>query len=90
MFGCEAEFCLHRNKHGQKGAIEFFSDINRYTSLELPYVAKGGRLAKPSLEWARTLFDHNEHFIELSNMGEEDRSVKFMLMAYFSLRCFFL
>ncbi|AOE91659.1 hypothetical protein LBM341_03408 (plasmid) [Ralstonia solanacearum] len=47
MFGCEAEFCLHRNKHGQKGAIEFFSDINRYTSLELPYVAKGGRLAKP-------------------------------------------
>ncbi len=46
MFGCEAEFCLHRNKHGQKGAIEFFSDINRYTSLELPYVAKGGRLGK--------------------------------------------
>ncbi|MDO3624427.1 MFS transporter [Ralstonia pseudosolanacearum] len=83
MFGCEAEFCLHRNKHGQKGAIEFFSDINRYTSLELPYVAKGGRLEKPSLEWARTLFDHNEHFIELSNMGEEDRSVKFMLMALF-------
>lgn len=36
MFGCEAEFCLHRNKHGQKGAIEFFLTLiatHRWSSL---------------------------------------------------------
>ncbi|WP_230849879.1 hypothetical protein [Ralstonia solanacearum] len=27
----------------------------------------------------RTLFDRNEHFIELSNMGEEDRSLSLLL-----------
>ncbi len=83
MFGCEAEFCVHRKKHGKKEAVEYFADINRYAVLESPFIEKKKNMQKPSLEWARTLFDYNEHFIELSNMGEEDRSIKFMLMALF-------
>ncbi|MGN8086282.1 MFS transporter [Ralstonia sp. 22086] len=77
MFDCEAAFQQHRKKHGQKEAVEFLADINRYTVLHAPKERRKDD-AKPSLEWARTLFDHNEHFIELSNMGEEDRSVEFM------------
>ncbi len=61
MFGCEAEFCVHRKKHGKKEAVEYFSDINRYAVLESPFIEKKKNLQKPSLEWARTLFDYNEH-----------------------------
>ncbi|CBJ40372.1 conserved hypothethical protein (plasmid) [Ralstonia solanacearum CMR15] len=74
MFVCEAEFFSHKKKHGKKEAVEYVADINRYTKLEIPSAVQKAKLPKPSLEWARTLFDYNEHFIEVSNMGEEGRS----------------
>lgn len=79
MFDCEAAFHTHRKKHGQKEAIEYLADINRYTALHAPTDRTKDKSIKPALDWARTLFDYNEHFIELSNMGEEDRSLMFML-----------
>lgn len=77
MFDCEAAFLQHGKKHGKRRAVEYIADINRYTILHLPYEEEGTGLVKPSLLWARSLFDRNEHFIELSNMGEEDRSLEF-------------
>ena len=41
--------------------------------------------ARPSLRGMGTLFDFNEHFIELSNAGEEKRSLGFMLLVLFGL-----
>jgi len=79
MFDCEAAFHAHRKKHGQKEAIEYLADINRYTLLRAPTERAKDKSVSPALDWARTLFDYNEHFIELSNMGEEDRSLMFML-----------
>jgi hypothetical protein len=38
------------------------------------------KLARPQLYGMRTLFDFNEHFIELSNAEEEKRSLGFMLL----------
>jgi len=65
--------------YGQKQAVEYVADINRYTKLSSPSSEKAGRSALPSLGWMRVLFDRNEHFIEMSNMGEEDRSVSAIL-----------
>ncbi|MHA6826238.1 MFS transporter [Ralstonia pseudosolanacearum] len=79
MFDCEAAFLQHGKKHGKRRAVEYIADINRYTILHLPYEAEGTGLVKPSLLWARSLFDRNENFIELSNMGEEDRSLEFLM-----------
>ncbi|CAG2133145.1 hypothetical protein [Ralstonia mannitolilytica] len=78
MFDCEAAFFIHRKKNGQKEAVEYIADINRYTSLLSPSSGNMGA-AQPSLDWMRTLFDRNEHFVELSNMGEADRSLEFLL-----------
>ncbi|MFS2168356.1 MFS transporter, partial [Variovorax sp. Varisp62] len=38
------------------------------------------KLVRPRLYGMRTLFDFNEHFIELSNAEEEKRSLGFMLL----------
>ncbi|MCR8957938.1 MFS transporter [Variovorax sp. S2] len=82
MFNCESGFLVHRKKHGQREAVELIADINHYTKLQSPKdkpkKEKNGD-AQPGLGWMRTLFDHNEHFIELSNMGEEDRSLMFLV-----------
>ncbi|MCR8957937.1 MFS transporter [Variovorax sp. S2] len=86
MFNCESGFLVHRKKHGQREAVELIADINHYTKLQSPKdkpkKEKNGD-AQPGLGWMRTLFDHNEHFIELSNMGEEDRSLMVMLTGLF-------
>ncbi|MGA4212351.1 MFS transporter [Ralstonia nicotianae] len=79
MFSCEAAFHEHRKKHGQREAVEYIADVNRYTVLHLPSGGSGKKPAKPSLVWLRTIFDRNEHFIEMSNMGEEDRSLELLL-----------
>ena len=79
MFDCEAAFHQHIRKRGRKEAVEYIADINRYTSLSLPSGGGAGKSVSPSLGWMRVLFDRNEHFIELSNMGEEDRSLLLLL-----------
>lgn len=45
------------------------------------------KIARPDLYGMRTLFDFNEHFIELSNAEEEKRSLSFMLFLLFGLMC---
>ncbi len=79
MFDCEAAFHQHRKRRGQREAVEYLADINRYTTLHSPKERSKDKSVNPGLDWARTLFDYNEHFIELSNMGEEDRSLEFLL-----------
>lgn len=88
MFICESGFLVHRKNHGQREAVQLIADINEYTTLLTPKDHPSKRQAKtaefrPGLNWLRTLFDRNEHFIELSNMGEEDRSLMWMLSALF-------
>ncbi|WP_115683119.1 MFS transporter [Cupriavidus taiwanensis] len=81
MFDCESAFWLHQKRHGRKEAVEYVADVNEYTQFHFP----SGRdsvvrlRANPSLNFARAIFDYNEHFIELSNLGEEDRSLEFLL-----------
>ncbi|MET3913941.1 hypothetical protein ABID97_000723 [Variovorax sp. OAS795] len=80
MFNCESGFVVHRKKHGQREAVELIADINRYTKLQSPKdKPKKNGDSQPTLDWQRALFDRNEHFIELSNMGGEDRSLMLML-----------
>ncbi|WP_116347876.1 MFS transporter [Cupriavidus taiwanensis] len=81
MFDCESAFWLHQNRHGRNGAIEYVADINKYTKLFFPNERNDATSSSvnPSLCFARTIFDYNEHFIELSNIGEEDRSLEFLL-----------
>lgn len=84
MFTCESGFFVHRKKRGQREAIELIADINEYTTLLTPKDHPSKRQAetaehRPGLNWLRILFDRNEHFIELSNMGEEDRSLDVLL-----------
>lgn len=43
------------------------------------------KVAKPRLSGLPTLLDANEHFIELSNAGEEKRSLGFVLLGLFGL-----
>ena len=84
MFNCESGFLVNRKKHGQREAIELIADINAYTMLVAPkdkQRRKNGE-AEPHLNWQRTLFDRNEHFVELSNMGEEERSLMTLLSAW--------
>ena len=83
MFECEAAFQKERTKFGQRQAVEYIADINRWTHLKSPRQSRGKDDAESSLGWRRTLFDHNEHFIEMSNMGEEGRSLKLMLLLLF-------
>lgn len=82
MFNCEAAFLQYRKKHGQREAVELIADINHHTTLQSPKdkPSKKNEDSQPALNWLRTLFDRNEHFIELSNIGEEDRSLMFMVM----------
>ncbi|MDO3526170.1 MFS transporter [Ralstonia pseudosolanacearum] len=79
MFACEAAFHQHRKKHGKREAIEYIADVNRHTAFHLPSGKDGRKPAGSSLAWSPTLFDRNEHFIETSNMGEESRSLEFLL-----------
>jgi len=83
MFDCEAGFFQYRKKHGQQQAVELVADINHYTRLYLPDERSKKKDTQADLLWKNCLFDHNEHFIELSNMGEEDRSLALMLSALF-------
>ena len=80
MFDCEAGLAQYSKKHGRREAVQLVADINQYTKLHLPKGAGDDQAVKPSLQTDRTLFDYNEHFIEMSNMGEEDRSLDFMLL----------
>ena len=81
MFNCESGFLVHRKKHGQREAVELIADINHYTKLQSPKdKPKKNGDSQPALDWQRALFDRNEHFIELSNMGEEDRSLDLLLV----------
>ena len=83
MFNCESGFVVHRKKHGQREAVELIADINHYTKLQSPKdKPKKNGDSQPALDWQRALFDRNEHFIELSNMGEEDRSLMLMLSGF--------
>ncbi|MDO3557984.1 hypothetical protein [Ralstonia pseudosolanacearum] len=79
MFDCEAAFHQHRKKRGQREAVEYIADVNRHTALRSPYGDDKSKSVNPNLVWSRTLFDRNEHFIELSNIGDEDRSVSAIL-----------
>ena len=84
MFDAEAGLLAHQKKEGRRPAIELVADINRWTTLhgskDLP-----SENTRPSLGLDRVLFDYNEHFIELSNMAEEDRSMMFMVLCLFTL-----
>lgn len=51
---------------------------------------KEQEIARPSLSISRTLFDFNEHFIELSNLGENTRSLGFLLLILLTLPALFL
>src|SRR6478752_7291460 len=84
MFDCEAGFVQHRKRHGQREAVELIADINPYVTLHSPRDKPNKRGVQPCLDWQRCLFDLNEHFIEVSNMGEGDRSLMFMLACLFS------
>ena len=79
MFDAEAGLLACQKKEGRRRAVELVADINRWTTLhdskDLP-----SENARPSLGLDRVLFDYNEHFIELSNMAEEDRSLMFMVL----------
>jgi len=80
MFDVEAEFRSNQRRHGLIAAREFFADINRYTNLQTLADAQASK-QKPALHHSRTLFDFNEHFIELTNMGAEDRSMISVIVA---------
>ena len=89
MFNVEASFAEHARKHGRKQAIEYIADVNEFTQ---PYSPKESNSKKrrgestlPDLQLQRTLLDRNEHFIELSNIGEENRSLQFLLAGLFGL-----
>jgi hypothetical protein len=89
MFNVEASFAEHARKHGRKQAIEYIADVNEFTQRYLPKESNSkkrrGESTPPDLQLQRTLLDRNEHFIELSNIGEENRSLQFMLAGLFGL-----
>lgn len=89
MFDAEASLWVEQKKEGRRRAVEFVADINSWTEL---HESKESARAEtpPSLGLLRSVLDHNEHFIELSNMGEEDRSLVFMMLALMTvpLGCF--
>ncbi len=78
MFEAEAALRDARRKMGQRKAIELVADINAYTARRTPRQPASLR-KKPDLKGQRCLFDLNEHFVELSNPGEEDRSLMLVL-----------
>ena len=84
MFDAEAGLLAYQKKEGRRRAVELVADINRWTTLygskDLPT-----ENVRTSLGLDRVLFDYNEHFIEMSIMGEEDRSMMFMLLGLFGL-----
>lgn len=75
MFDIEAGLQRHTEENGKKKAIELYADINEYTRRYTPKSPVDEQTAKPSLRLDRCLFDYNEHFIELSNWGEEKRAL---------------
>lgn len=79
MFNVEAGFKRYAEKFGKKQAIEMVADINQYTRLYTPKESPTEETAQPGLKYSRSLFDYNEHFIELSNWGEDLRTLFFML-----------
>lgn len=80
MFRTEAGFVQYGKKHGQREAVELVADINQYTRLFMPNDGPRRQELQPGLGWQRSLFDHNDHFVELSNMDEESRSLILMLV----------
>src|ERR1700712_5569218 len=85
MFNAEAGLKRYAEEHGKKQAIEMMTDINEYTRLYTPKKPVTEQTSKPSLRYDRTLLDYNEHFIELSNWGEDLRTLFFMLVGSFAL-----
>jgi hypothetical protein len=83
MFDAEAALWANQKTEGRRKAAELVADINQWTTLHGPKDAPT-ESAPPSLGLQRSLFDYNEHFIELSNMGEEDRSLMFMALGLFA------
>lgn len=79
MFDGEAALLAYQKKEGRRRAVELIADINEWTTLHGPADPPAPE-ALPSLGLQRSLLDYNEHFIELSNMGEEDRSLMFMVL----------
>ena len=64
---------LHEIQEGVRPRQENEPKLKRKEKLEQQ------KLAHPRLYGMRTLFDFNEHFVELSNAGEEKRSLGLML-----------
>jgi len=87
MLGCEAEFISYCKKHGRREAVEYIADINRCTRLYSSNEDSRDGGVVPSLRSDRTLFDHNEHFIEMSNMGE-NRSLEILLLGLYGAQLF--
>lgn len=80
MFTFEAGLRSNVNELGKKKAVELVGDINEYTGRYTPHEPDGEPVAVPGLLTSRCLFDFNEHFIELSNGGEDLRSLSFLLV----------
>ena len=85
MFNVESGFKRYADEHGKQEAVELVADINGYTRLYTPNEPVTEQMAKPDLRYFRSLFDCNEHFIELSNWGEDLRTLFFMLAGLFLL-----
>ena len=79
MFDIEAAFKRYADEHGQQEAVELVADINEYTRLYTPNEPITEQMAEPSFKFDRTVLDYNEHFIELSNWGEEKRALALSL-----------
>ncbi|MBC7380766.1 MAG: MFS transporter [Burkholderiaceae bacterium] len=79
MFDTEQAFLRTTDEYGKQKAVELSADINQYTRLYTPKEPVTEQTAKPRLLDSRTLLDHNEHFIELSNGREYLRTLFFML-----------
>jgi len=79
MFTCESSLWRVTKKEGRRRAVELVADINEWSMLHGLEDAPADQ-ARSSLGLKRSLLDYNEHFIELSNMGDEDRSLMLMLL----------
>lgn len=72
MFSPERSYQEERAKLGARAALRSMGDIHRRTPLYTP--ADPAANAVPSLDLQNIVLDINEHFVELSNPGEYNRS----------------
>lgn len=104
MFSTELSYLEERRSQGCKQALDYFADINDNTSLhgiveecdkKNVNINRKGKYEKikspePSLFLSRVLLDFNENFIEMSNQGDEKRSLGFMLFLIIAAPLFFV